>query len=150
MEIALGLLFRSFVCTLILVGGYRLYTRRQRERMFAGTIYYPDGRPLDTRPDATEPTPPTAPGANGTYSSSKDASISHSQTVTRQRPGASLLLAPVPLALNAFAGDDQFGWYREGDLTWRLDTESGFACVALATPRAWENPQIYSRRCAQK
>ena len=33
----------------------------------------------------------------------------------------------------AFGGSGKYQWYRQGDITWRLDTNSGSACIDFAT-----------------
>ncbi|MGD0888231.1 MAG: hypothetical protein ABR889_03195 [Acidobacteriaceae bacterium] len=46
-----------------------------------------------------------------------------------------------------FAGKGKFQLYRQGDITWRLDTDSGTACILFATDTQWRKPQVYSHGC---
>ncbi len=46
-----------------------------------------------------------------------------------------------------FAGKGKFQLYRQGDITWRLDTDSGAACILFATDAQWRNPLVYSHGC---
>jgi hypothetical protein len=46
-----------------------------------------------------------------------------------------------------FAGKGKFQLYRQGDITWRLDTDSGTACILFATDAQWSKPQVYSHGC---
>jgi hypothetical protein len=46
-----------------------------------------------------------------------------------------------------FAGKGMFQLYRQGDITWRLDTDSGAACILFATDAQWRNPLVYSHGC---
>jgi hypothetical protein len=46
-----------------------------------------------------------------------------------------------------FAGKGKFQLYRQGDITWRLDTDSGAACILFATYAQWSKPQVYSHGC---
>jgi hypothetical protein len=46
-----------------------------------------------------------------------------------------------------FAGKGKFQLYRQGDITWRLDTDSGAACILFATDAQWHKPQVYSHGC---
>ena len=46
-----------------------------------------------------------------------------------------------------FAGKGKFQLYRQGDITWRLATDSGAACILFATDAQWRNPLVYSHGC---
>jgi hypothetical protein len=45
------------------------------------------------------------------------------------------------------AGSGKFELYRQGDLTFRLNTETGDACVLLATQAEWSKNIVYSHGC---
>ncbi len=46
-----------------------------------------------------------------------------------------------------FAGAGKFQLYRQGDITWRLNTETGQACVLLATRNQWSKSLVYEHGC---
>ncbi len=46
-----------------------------------------------------------------------------------------------------FAGTGRFQIYRQGNLTWRIDTETGQSCVLFATNAEWRRPQVYRHGC---
>ena len=46
-----------------------------------------------------------------------------------------------------FAGTGKYQLYRQGDITWRVNTQSGDACILFATDAQWRNPQVYSHGC---
>jgi len=46
-----------------------------------------------------------------------------------------------------FAGSGKFEVYRQGDITWRLNTETGQACVLLATDAQWSKMRVFERGC---
>jgi hypothetical protein len=46
-----------------------------------------------------------------------------------------------------FAGAGKYQLYRQGDITWRVNTQSGDACILFATDAQWRNPQVYSHGC---
>ena len=48
-------------------------------------------------------------------------------------------------ALYAAAGKYQL--YRQGDLTWRLNTDTGWACVIFATDTQWSRPRVWREGC---
>jgi hypothetical protein len=45
------------------------------------------------------------------------------------------------------AGTGKFELYRQGDLTFRLNTESGDACVLFATEQEWRKSLVYEHGC---
>lgn len=46
-----------------------------------------------------------------------------------------------------FSGSGRFQVYRQGNLTWRLDTANGSTCVLFATDDEWRKPRVYDRAC---
>lgn len=45
------------------------------------------------------------------------------------------------------AGSGKFELYRQGDLTFRLNTETGDACVLFATEAEWRKSIVYDHGC---
>lgn len=58
-------------------------------------------------------------------------------------------LQPIPPNGAAFAGRGEYQWYREGNLTWRLNTETGASCVAYATMAEWKKPLVFTHGCGR-
>jgi hypothetical protein len=56
-------------------------------------------------------------------------------------------IAPNPPNGTAFAGSGQYQWYRQGNLTWRVDTQSGTNCIAFATDEEWRKPRVRAHGC---
>ncbi len=56
-------------------------------------------------------------------------------------------IAPNPPNGLAFAGTGPYQWYRQGDLTWRIDSKSGASCIDYATMEEWSKPIVYSHGC---
>ena len=56
-------------------------------------------------------------------------------------------LAPNPSNGQAFGGTGKFQVYRQGNITWRVNTESGESCILLATQEEWRKPIVYSHGC---
>jgi hypothetical protein len=46
-----------------------------------------------------------------------------------------------------FAGKGKFQLYRQGDITWRLNTDNGDACVIFATDNQWHKQSVYQHGC---
>lgn len=48
-----------------------------------------------------------------------------------------------------FAGTGKFQVYRQGDLTWRVNTASGQTCILFATEEQWRKPVVYRNGCGR-
>jgi hypothetical protein len=46
-----------------------------------------------------------------------------------------------------FSGKGKYQVYRQGDITWRLNTETGEACILFATDAEWRKPRVYQHGC---
>jgi len=46
-----------------------------------------------------------------------------------------------------FAGSGKYQLYRQGDLTWRINTETGDACILFATDAQWRLQRVYQHGC---
>jgi hypothetical protein len=46
-----------------------------------------------------------------------------------------------------FAGTGHIQVYRQGNITWRINTDNGEACVLFATDREWRKPRVYNAGC---
>ncbi len=46
-----------------------------------------------------------------------------------------------------FAGRGEYQWYRQGNLTWRVDTVSGRSCIAYATLEEWRKRLVMEHGC---
>ncbi|HEY0307227.1 MAG TPA: hypothetical protein VGB94_03645 [Acidobacteriaceae bacterium] len=55
-----------------------------------------------------------------------------------------------PQRHQVFAGKGRYQLYRQGNLTWRLDTDSGHTCILFATNEEWRNPRVSSHGCANE
>jgi len=47
----------------------------------------------------------------------------------------------------ALAGKGRYQLYRQGKITWRLDTDSGEACILFATEAEWHKQRVYENGC---
>jgi hypothetical protein len=50
----------------------------------------------------------------------------------------------------AFAGSGKFQLYRQGDITWRLNTQTGEACILFATDAQWHLRRVYNAGCGTR
>lgn len=49
-----------------------------------------------------------------------------------------------------FAGSGKYQLYRQGDITWRLDTETGETCILFATDAEWSLTRVFRNGCASR
>ena len=69
-----------------------------------------------------------------------------SNTVTSDAPKSDTI-APNPTNGMVFAGKGTYQWYRQGNLTWRVDTTSGRSCIIYATMDEWRKQIVLSHGC---
>jgi hypothetical protein len=62
-------------------------------------------------------------------------------------PPTSDTIAPNPPNGEVFTGTGKYQWYRQGNLTWRVNSATGSACIAFATMEEWEKSLVYSHGC---
>ncbi len=48
-----------------------------------------------------------------------------------------------------FTGTGTYQWYRQGNLTWRLDTTSGRSCIIYATMEEWQKQIVLEHSCGR-
>lgn len=82
---------------------------------------------------AQSPAPAAPTAVNANYS-------------TGSRPSHDTLTANAPDGM-AFGGSGKFQWYRQGNITWRINTQSGSTCIAFATMDEWAKPIVYTHGC---
>ncbi len=56
-------------------------------------------------------------------------------------------VSPNPPNGMTFAGKGTYQWYRQGNLTWRVDTTSGRSCIIYATMEEWRKRIVLSHGC---
>ena len=49
-----------------------------------------------------------------------------------------------------FSGSGKYLLYRQGDITYRLDTDTGFDCIIYATDEQWKKPRVYRDGCGKR
>ena len=107
------------------------------------TIVYPS-----TTPAAT-----TAPSATATTATA--AQVAPSGQVTQTQQGApatapaSDTISPNPPNGMTFAGSGRYQLYRQGNITWRLDTDTGRSCIIFATDEEWKKPRVSKAGCGR-
>jgi len=136
-------LIAAAVAIVLLWFGYVSYTNwRKSHSMANGEITsVSDGSTQTSAPAASEPEKPKTTIAPAPPSSS-------TQPIVIQ-PSAPLTDSQQPNAVNGarFAGSGKYQVYRQGNITYRIDTETGQECILLATNEEWKKPSVYQRGC---
>jgi len=154
--------------------GWALYNRNVRNNLGSGDVTFTDSSKstdsgttdLDGRPVATVGPTPSRSDAPGTINGEPVAGSASNQPPPAQRasvaqsypPAAAPAATPVSLPVSdtiapnppnglAFGGTGKFQWYRQGNLTWRVNTTSGSTCIAFATMEEWQKPIVSSHGC---
>ena len=133
------------------------YSRWRTDRRLNG------GEIVDETGSVTTPAgtaPVATPSRSETEATAKADNDSKSTFPSAQpaRPGMQVypaaLTAPATDSLPAnppnravFAGSGRFQVYRQGDLTWRVNTETGSPCILFATNEQWRKPVVYRNGC---
>jgi len=85
---------------------------------------------------ATTATPQPAPPAPAAQPAPEIAPVPSSDSIPRNPPNGL-----------AFAGSGKFQLYRQGDITWRLNTQTGETCILFATDAQWRLHRVYQAGC---
>lgn len=64
-------------------------------------------------------------------------------------PGADTI-SPNPPNGMAFSGTGHYQLYRQGNLTWRMNTDTGQACILFATDEEWKKAKVYRNGCGKR
>lgn len=89
-----------------------------------------------TKRNIVQPSTNVQPALTGTNTTTVAAAVPASDSIS-----------PNPANGVAFSGTGKFQVYRQGNLTWRVDTESGHTCVLFATMEEWRKPLVYQHGC---
>ncbi len=65
--------------------------------------------------------------------------IPTSDTISRNPPNGIIVARP-----------GRYQLYRQGDITWRMDTNSGDACILFATEAQWHKTLVYDHGCGSR
>ena len=115
---------------------YYAYQRHLATQAAEGAIKVDDTGTATSSSDADAPAPSPKPRA----------AVQNLVTSPTAAP-ATDSIQPNPPNGAAFAGTGKFQVYRQGNLTWRVDTESGATCILFATMEEWKKPVVYNHAC---
>lgn len=49
-----------------------------------------------------------------------------------------------------YLGTGRYQLYRQGNITWRIDTDTGKTCIIFATDEEWKKPKVYRNGCGRQ
>ena len=101
------------------------------------TIVYPSA--VTAQPAPAAATAPTA--------ASSDLQVTQTGQPAHEAVPAGDTISPNPTNGMVFAGRGKYQVYRQGNITWRLNTETGQSCVLFATDEEWKKPRVYHAGC---
>jgi hypothetical protein len=139
---------RNIILGLVVVAlvalGYVAYLDMKAKRsLLSGEVFAgPSETANGSRPADGSPLPsnavgrPTASGTSGAPATSNVSRLPVSDTISPNPPNGMV-----------FAGSGRFQVYRQGNITWRIDTVSGTNCILFATNEEWQKPQVYGHGC---
>jgi hypothetical protein len=94
---------------------------------------------------------PTAPGEAKSAASSATPATDVQVTQTGQPAQDANLagdtISPNPPNGMMFAGKGRYQLYRQGNITWRVNTVTGQNCILFATDEEWKKPRVYRAGC---
>ena len=113
----------------------------------------PADQPVESAAAPASPAAGTdaAPAAEVSAPAQSDAGTSQSGAGTAQSgavtPPATDSISRNPPNGMVFAGTGKYQLYRQGDITWRLNTETGQACILFATNAEWRVARVFQHGC---
>jgi hypothetical protein len=59
-------------------------------------------------------------------------------------------ISPNPPNGMVFSGRGKYQLFRQGNITWRLNTDTGQTCIIFATDEEWKKPRVYRAGCGSR
>ena len=143
------MLKRAFIGVLVLVAAVFLYigySSYDAGRASASAATIPAGAkgrsvdgPISTTPTTGDSSEVTANGAVSAPGSTSSVPAVPADTIQPNPPNGM-----------TFGGSGHYQLYRQGNLTWRLNTDTGQSCIVFATEEEWRKPQVFRAGCKSR
>jgi hypothetical protein len=165
-KIGMKQIFWIIVIVVLVVAGAVWYMNWSSSRAIGGGQVYlhdhptevvkPDPNTHSSGPESVDQTPastnqapiPATPEQSGAQSSAQPAPQNPTQSNEVVPPAGDTISRNPPTGM-IFAGTGRYQLYRQGDLTWRLNTDTGQACVLFATDEEWRKAKVYQHGCGR-
>ena len=110
------------------------------------TIVYPSSVTAQPTPAAAT-AQPSSTAVTASTSASPDLQVTQAGGPAHgEAPVGDTISANPPNGMT-FAGRGKYQVYRQGNITWRVNTETGQTCVLFATDEEWKKPRVYRAGC---
>lgn len=93
-------------------------------------------------------TPAQAAAASAAQTAGATQTTQSTQPAPATAPTIDTISANPPNGM-VFSGSGRYQLYRQGNITWRLDTDTGRTCILFATEEEWKKPQVYRAGCGR-
>lgn len=140
---------------IVLIGLY-VYQQRKANAANSGDTISPDNSVTTSiaPPDPAPAPVAAAPAKRAAMPGSTTVSTPITTTQTSLQPETNTGAIPASDSIDrnppngmVFAGTGHIQVYRQGNITWRINTDNGEACVLFATDREWRKPRVYNAGC---
>ncbi|SNS85778.1 hypothetical protein SAMN05421770_102607 [Granulicella rosea] len=101
-----------------------------------------------TYPAATPAAPVAAPVVYSGPTSTTVSTASTTKTPVGAPPAYDTIAPNAPNGA-VFTGSGAYQWYRQGNLTWRVDSRTGRSCIVFATDEEWRKERVFSHGCGK-
>lgn len=88
-------------------------------------------------------------GSNIAAAAPAPTSIAQSSSSNMDAAPAADSASPNPQNNVHFRGAGSFEWYRQGNITWRVDTTTGQSCIVYATMEEWRKQIVLKHGCGR-
>ncbi|HMH11850.1 MAG TPA: hypothetical protein VK578_01965 [Edaphobacter sp.] len=111
-------------------------------------IVYPSAVTAQTTtPAAMTTTAQPSSTATAATPVSSDLQVTQTGQPAHETAPAEDTISPNPPNGMMFAGKGKYQVYRQGNITWRVNTATGQTCVLFATDEEWKKPRVYHAGC---
>jgi hypothetical protein len=139
----------ALVLALFAYLGYNSYGSRRAGA--SGDVFSVDS-PRDTSPTEKVGVTPPSDGTGASSAVQKEQPLptteaQHGGGIAQGRVPSTDTISPNPPNGMMFSGTGKYQLYRQGNLTWRMNTETGETCILFATDEEWQKPKVYRAGC---
>jgi hypothetical protein len=147
----MGRIFGIIVLVAGVILGTAWYVHRSRIRALdSGDVFVREQPGDNAKPQTPPPAPTGQPAPSPEAATAKGAETPSGQPQTQPAakvPSSDTISRNPPNGMT-FSGSGKYQLYRQGDITWRLNTDTGWACVLFATDAQWRKTRVYGNGCS--
>jgi hypothetical protein len=144
----------AVIVGVVFYAGYRTFDAGRA--LSSGDVRRENSNSTESTTPATITTPTPAPSPTIVYPAPNEPGGSGGVNQTEpvgtsgQTPPPGDTLNPNPPEGERFGGSGIYQLYRQGNITYRLNTETGVSCIIFATKEEWAKPLVQKHACPKK